>query len=247
MRTFLVADIHGRLGQLEDVMVRSNFDKKEDQLIVLGDVCDGGEHTKAVVTTLLQVENLIAILGNHDWWFIQFMSGQNPGRIWLNQGGAYTYKSYRKGVPQTHEKFFRSMLPYYEDDHGIYVHGGFNPRQGVQHTPLDVKLWDRDLIGFEYKRMIDRERWIGEGRDPQEFDDTNPHYYKGKKVYVGHTCTQLLTKKNLPIETPYVVDIDTGAGHGDKLTFYERDEGKYYQSYVWYKDRTSKSEPELPE
>jgi Icc-related predicted phosphoesterase len=43
---FCVGDLHGRAAAFEEVLKKCNFDFKNDTLISLGDICDGGRETK---------------------------------------------------------------------------------------------------------------------------------------------------------------------------------------------------------
>ena len=72
MRHFVMGDIHGAFHALKQCLERSSFDYKHDVLICLGDVCDGWPQTYECVEELLKIENLIFILGNHDFWALQW-------------------------------------------------------------------------------------------------------------------------------------------------------------------------------
>jgi serine/threonine protein phosphatase 1 len=49
MRTFAVGDIHGSHRALLQVLERSGFNREEDRLITLGDICDGWPETKKCI------------------------------------------------------------------------------------------------------------------------------------------------------------------------------------------------------
>ena len=90
MRTFVMGDLHGAQRALAQCMKRSGFDRRKDVLIQLGDVADGHEEVYECVETLLTIPRLIAIRGNHDQWFLEFIeTGYHPD-AW-HCGGAHQY------------------------------------------------------------------------------------------------------------------------------------------------------------
>src|ERR1700733_8341028 len=101
MSTFVMGDIHGAKRALKQCLERSGFDPVQDTLIQLGDVADGFEEVYECVETLLQLPNLIAIKGNHDEWFLEFIeTGYHP-TAWT-QGGAATAVSYLRRIGKEH-------------------------------------------------------------------------------------------------------------------------------------------------
>lgn len=193
-------------------------------LIPLGDVCDGGENTKGVVDELLKIKNRIDILGNHDQWFLEWMHQKSPGNVWLMQGGKATLRSYGykyfgedptlDKIPKEHKMFFENLKPWYEDSDAIYVHGGFSITKGIEKTSINDAIWDRELLNVEYARQ----------------KTGNGPLWTGKLICVGHSCTQVVSYNDKPILTPNVIGLDTGAGHGEKLTIMELPSRKYCQS-----------------
>src|SRR5690606_33663276 len=95
MRTFVLGDIHGAAKALEQCFERSGFDSRNDTLIQLRDVVDRDNEVFECVKILLQVNNLIALKGNHDDWFDDFLRTGTHPRDWT-YGGLDTVKSYLK-------------------------------------------------------------------------------------------------------------------------------------------------------
>lgn len=178
-RTLVIGDIHGNLKGLLQVLERCNFDNENDTLISLGDVVDGHSQSYEVVEELLKIKNLIAIKGNHDDWFNQWIkTGVNPSN-W-KQGQDATGKSYLRrldpkaqftyinrlgitmvrlipeDIPDTHIKFFENQLPYYIDkNNNLFVHGGFNRHYPIEEQG-DILWWDRDFWSqaLSYGNMV---------------------------------------------------------------------------------------------
>ena len=94
-RIFVIGDIHGAYRALMQCLERSNFDYEQDQLICLGDVCDGWPETRRCIEELLTINHLTYILGNHDTWTLDWMKTGNIENIWYVQGGEATIDSYQ--------------------------------------------------------------------------------------------------------------------------------------------------------
>lgn len=192
-RTFVMGDIHGAYRALRQCLERSSFDFDHDQLISLGDVCDGWPETKASIDELLKIKNLTYIFGNHDFWTLEWMKSGFVDEIWLGQGGAATIKSYTSGIPEAHIRFLEQSHLYKIIDNTLFVHAGFDQRHTLEEQGMNIFLWDRSLAfaaleGYEKKH----------NRKLTAFDE----------VYIGHTPIE----GNKPIQSGDVWLMDTGAG-----------------------------------
>ncbi len=168
MRTFVMGDIHGQHQSLLQCLERSNFNREDDHLIQLGDVIDRGADSYECIEELLGIKNLVAIRGNHDEWFRQFLhTGWHPAG-W-EFGGVDTARSYcrltgkdrliRKGssgwkipldpseVPLPHRQFFDRQVDYFIDgQNNSFVHAGFDRfRPFLQQASPSVYYWERSL------------------------------------------------------------------------------------------------------
>lgn len=226
MKTLVLGDVHGAYKALMQVFERSNFDKENDELIVLGDVADGWPEVNKCIDELLSVKKLITIMGNHDLWLLDwFVKGLTP-EIWTGQGGLASMKSYgyaRENVSPSHIQFFKDANYFYIDEKNrLFVHGGFDNKRKMEDQNPTVLMWDRNLIQTA-KAM---------------------HYYLSnfqrkvtqfEEVFLGHTTTQLFCKDCKPLHFCEVWDIDTGAGWSGKLTLMNVDTHEFYQSNYVYK------------
>lgn len=252
-RILSIGDIHGNYKGLKQVLERANFDNDKDTLISLGDVVDGHSESYEVVEELLKIKNLIAIKGNHDDWFNQWLeTGRNPSNWQQGQKATglsylaksrpdepwYTVKTTPGGgqhyiesimindIPDRHIEFFKNQLPYYIDnDNNLFVHGGFN-----RHYPLDeqgdILWWDRDLWSqaLSYKAMSGHTTPNGETYMP-------PFKMLGdyKEVFIGHTSTQFW-KENEPMNAANIWNLDTGGGWFGKISIMDINTKEFWQS-----------------
>jgi serine/threonine protein phosphatase 1 len=200
--TFVLGDIHGALRALKQCLERANFDYERDTLICLGDVCDGWPETKECIDELLEVRNLVYILGNHDLWTLEWMKTGKADPLWLQQGGKATLDSYQTGIRQTHLNFLEKALPYFISHNRLFVHAGINPTQSIKQQDEDTFLWDRTLahtaLDF-YNKGLNEKLTV--------YDE----------VYLGHTPISSLS----PIHACDIWLMDTGAGWSGVLSIME--------------------------
>ena len=243
MTTYVIGDIHGAARALDQCLERAGVNLDADRLIQLGDVTDSYPEVFECVETLLKAKELIAIKGNHDDWFHEFvLTGIHPYH-W-NQGGRGTLKSYLahvnkagqykssdggfitalspSDIPVRHRQFFdRQQLYYIDEKRRCFVHAGFKP--GVQfdrQNPVDF-FWDRTLWSNAYQhrlRTVNTDR-INPFGGVAEFSE----------VYLGHTPT-INWGSDLPLQAFNLWNLDTGAGHDGRLTIMDVDTQQYWQS-----------------
>ncbi len=242
-RVIVCGDIHGAHKALLQCLERSNFDYENDTLIQLGDVVDGWNEVYECVEELLKIKNLIAIKGNHDDWFNEYlMYGKHPVD-WL-QGGEGTLSSYCKHcessfmprmggftttlnnafIPESHIKFFRNQLKYYKDNqNNIFVHGGFDRHELLKDQKYDdVFWWDRNL----WSQALSVKSGIGfEGMPKPTLKIKEPC----NKIFIGHTAT-VNWGSDKPLKAANVWNLDQGAGFKGKLTFMDISTEEYWQS-----------------
>lgn len=212
---YAVGDVHGRLDLLSrmhaEIAAHRARRKPEDWRIVhLGDYVDRGPDSRGVVEFIRRAAaadpRIVALAGNHDLGFLDFLSEADPHGIFANYGGAQTALSYgakldfdslaefaishrvlAEAVPHEHVAFLRSLLFSFEIGDFFFCHAGIRP--GVPLAAQDPQ----DLT------------WIRE-----EFLGHSPLH--PKVIVHGHT----------PVLEPEVlanrVNVDTGAFATGRLT-----------------------------
>jgi serine/threonine protein phosphatase 1 len=198
-RIFVLGDIHGAYRALRQCLDRSAFDHEKDQLICLGDVCDGWPEIRGCVDELLRIKNLTYILGNHDWWTLQWMLSGKIEPVWYSQGGKATIDSYQNDIPTNHLTFFTDALLYYLHENKLFVHAGIDPLIPLEKQDKHVFLWDRTLAAL----ALDLYGYSSEGR-LSSFDE----------IYLGHTPIPF----SRPINSLGIWLMDTGAGWSGVLS-----------------------------
>ncbi len=170
--------------------------RSEDTLIFLGDYIDRGDDSRAVLDSLIELEQqhtCIFLKGNHEDMFLQAYEsmdrlGFNDSLVteemllWLNNGGITTMRDFGGGwPPDRYLAWFSKLRLFYETDTHYFVHAGLRP-------------------GVPPAESTDMERvWI---REPFLSSD----YNWGKRVVFGHTV-----QLGGPLVQPNKIGIDTGA------------------------------------
>jgi serine/threonine protein phosphatase 1 len=197
--TCVIGDIHGCSSSLTQLLHKVLH--RADTFVFLGDYVDRGPNSKEVVATILALQRtdrrVIALMGNHDFLFLQYLAGLDSA-LFLQVGGRQTLASYGltapinlvkpvELVPPEHISFLKSLPLLWEDQHAIYVHAGLEPGRHLSQQMSHWCLWAR-------KQFI---------HSTFEF---------GKPVVFGHTVFRD------PLLTPNKIGIDTGAVYGGRLT-----------------------------
>lgn len=249
-RTFAIGDIHGELEPLYDLLSTFPSLDEQDTLIFLGDYLDRGPCSKQLIEFLRHYlpnetpAKLVLLRGNHeDAWLRVIDDGGWPGFVSPAGNGCFaTLRSFTGGAhpladelptreesralmrgaffPEDVVMWLRSLPHFYEDEHAIYLHGGIPRVEGGFPHPAQ----------FEDKTPL---LWV---RPPEFFRE-----YRGKRVIVGHTCTE-----NLPPDASWfasdesthlwasegVIAIDTCCGRGGFLSAIELPALRAYESHA---------------
>jgi len=220
MKRFVIGDIHGHVKALEQCLVRSGFDKKSDMLVSLGDVCDRGRHVRESIDMLLEIKNLVYVLGNHDLWLLNWALDHTIDDIWLLNGGSQTMRSYTNGVvPDSHIELLNNAPSYFlTGDNKLFVHAGINPGLPLQAQKEEELLWNRE---FALKALEATE------------DPYNENITSYDEVYIGHTPTNIWDfNSSVPLQLNEVWMMDTGVVLKNRLSIMDIDTKQYWQSDI---------------
>jgi serine/threonine protein phosphatase 1 len=238
-----MGDIHGAHKALRQCLKKAAFDKEKDVLIQLGDIADGyNDEVDECVAELMTIPNLIALKGNHDEWFNQFiLTGYHPD-AWI-RGGASTARSYLRrlgkekmmlrtsnsyktalnpgDIPEEHRLFFHQQRLYHIDEwNNCYVHGGFDRGKPFKGQRPEVYYWDRDL-------------WLAALSFDSDGQRSTATPFKiitrFNNIFIGHTSTTNW-ETDKPMHAANIINLDTGAGASGRLTIMDVKSKKFWQS-----------------
>lgn len=216
-RRFVIGDIHGHFDELKELLDNVSFQFKSDLLICLGDLVDRGPNPLEVIEKLMEVKNLIHILGNHDDWCYQYLTTNKIPNGWTLQGGITTIKAYRDN-PQFKKKhidfFEKARLFHIDEKSRLFIHGGYNPAIPfeLQKDDKELIIWDRKLISAAIK-----------------LEQMNQHFSEFSEIFVGHTPTQVI-EETIPTQIANLWMMDTGIYKSGKLSIMDIETKEYWQS-----------------
>jgi hypothetical protein len=218
-RTLVVGDVHGCLGELEELLRAAEYRRGGDRLVFLGDLLDRGPDPVGVVRRVRELE-AECVLGNHEEKHLRYAAHEARRR---------TDRSYRNPMRPFDPKRAAEHASLASDDLAwiaglprslalgggwTAVHAGFVPNVPVSRQPPDwvIRLRYVDPEGRPVSR--DRgengepgvRRWAEAWRGPQS-------------VVYGHHA-QALAGPRLDEPSPGVrcIGIDTGCVYGGFLT-----------------------------
>ncbi|WP_243356904.1 metallophosphoesterase family protein [Bacillus litorisediminis] len=241
-RILAISDIHGCYDEFIQLLETVKYNPEYDQLILLGDYIDRGKESWKVVDKVIELVNggAIALRGNHDDWFLAFLSdpkeyafeyflegvgGFETVRSYLESKNIYGYD---KGIEEiatlirkhnTEHIGFLLNLPYYHEtkDH-IFVHAGFSPYYDDWRNNSEHEMtWIRDSF-------ID-----------------NPTHLE-KTVVFGHTTCRMLHNNDNIWFSEDKIGIDGGCVFGLQLNCLEISTKGYKQYSV---PKIKKSDDEI--
>lgn len=219
-RRLCLADVHGNYKALLQVLNKCNFDYKNDTLVCLGDIVDGYPDSKEVIDRLMMVEKLELVIGNHDMFFLDWLQIGDTKRLWLQQGGYATVKSFGiesplsgviPNIDNKYKEFFKKAEPYKIIDNKLFVHGGYAWNRPIEKQDKHDLMWNRDLF---YDAL----------------SNDNHMYIYGiyDEIYIGHTTTQEFSLE--PVNKHNVFMLDQGAGYCGCLSIIDIDTKEYWIS-----------------
>jgi serine/threonine protein phosphatase 1 len=220
-RFHIVGDIHGCVRELETLLTGLDV-SAGDTLAFIGDYIDRGPDSRAVVDLLLGLRaqsglRTIFLKGNHEDMCLAYVGRDGRwGESWRMNGGGATLRSYgvsdalqgaaaAERFPAEHLEFFESLDLTAVVDEFLLVHAGVRPSVPLGAQDPEDLLWIR-------------EEFIACAHEL-------PH-----TVVFGHT-----PQRQVLVDLPYKIGIDTGCVNGGRLTALEPHAGVVHQ--VTYGDR----------
>lgn len=173
--------------------------------------------TMPMGTLITRLDGKVSFTGN--CWFMSHIANGWAEDVWLRQGGEETRKSYKSNgyyygkFPDTHKEFFNDGCYYYELDHMLFVHGGFDYPKHPSECSIANLTWDRELIE-RFKNGLEVKEW--------------------DKIFVGHSTTEREGAEPVAYDSgegcAELINIDCGAGWKGRLCLYNIDTDEYVLS-----------------
>lgn len=173
---YVISDIHGEYDKFMKLLDQIRL-KETDTLYILGDILDRGPHPIRVMCELMEMPNVIPIVGNHELMAIKCLSFLckeitletideiEPGILddiscWMINGSTTTldeFYSLDKEMQKRVLDYIKDFETYAEltvngEDY-ILVHAGlgnFSPEKAMEDYSLYELLWERPDYGMQY-------------------------------------------------------------------------------------------------
>lgn len=200
---YAIGDVHGCSEELKALLRKLKLDR-ESTLLFLGDYVDRGPDGKGVIDTILdlsEIYNVIALQGNHEWLFTQYLANPKDAQVSSNfilNGGSSTLVSYSTDgvsftVPGAHRNFLAGLKLFHSTSTHFYVHAGVPPGFDFSRTEnLDEKT-AHQLLWIRSTFLDSKAQWP-------------------KVVVHGHTPVKAAEVH------PNRINLDTGCVFGGRLT-----------------------------
>lgn len=232
MATYVISDIHGEYQRLIKLLKKIDFNDS-DMLYLLGDMIDRGNKSLKILQFAMQHQNVIALMGNHEYMAIQplnWLSSNDISQLknmsadltkdfveWLNIGGQSTMTEFQALTHDEQEnilQYLNELLPYKE----LTVSG---QQFVLVHAGIDNFSKTKDLAEYNIEELI--------------FDKPSYYlkYFDDKYLVTGHTPTRYIREEELNLVRGIVdknghkydkifkannhIAIDCGCGYGGLL------------------------------
>ena len=202
-RIFVMSDIHGQYELFLKMLDKIGL-KREDLLVIIGDICDRGKKSYEIYMKCMKMiklgYNLKFILGNHEDMLLEDLENDYPIRYETEYSVFRNSKYFEnKDMKDWHEENFLEEIEWLvkwlkncpliiSGNENIFVHAGLDFKKVLEKQEKETVLWTRE------------EFWLMENVELEE--------YKGKNIYFGHTpnINGRISKK-----TDRIKGIDCGA------------------------------------
>lgn len=231
-RDFVVGDVHGCFKRLRAELEARHFDPRRDRLFAVGDLVDRGPESEQVLE-VVERYGIRSVRGNHEDAIVRWHGGEEQALSLLGNGANWLLDRAADDEWVDRIAAYMASLPYVieiETAHGLI---------GIVHADSPMSDWsalvheiERETAdGVTRKKVLwQRSRWKSPAAHPAPSRNTLRGLLNRAKasvrsqmhatgyvdnvtaVFVGHTPVSGVTARE------NVINIDTGAVYGGKLT-----------------------------
>jgi serine/threonine protein phosphatase 1 len=222
---FAVGDIHGCDGALAALM--GELKAFPYPCVFLGDYLDRGPSSVNVIEQLIEAKaerpDWKFLLGNHEDMFLddleadlEYFAADSAGEQYQKVGG----------VPSTHRQFLKNLIPWWQSEKFLFVHGGIakDVHLPVEQHELDELLWtyhiSRDWRG---KTIVRGHHVVDRPQQHHNQIDLDTGCCFGRYLTAG------LLDDTTGVMTGYIQAEDDGEIHNFSHLSLKKDKPKYWR------------------
>lgn len=212
MATYVMGDIHGEYGAFMDLLEQIQL-KETDTLYILGDILDRGPHPIKVLLKLMEMPNVICLVGNHELMALECLEflmkeitdvsideidSKTLDNLvtWQYNGSKTTIDEFRSLSREMQQEvlYFIKEFSIYEEvsvngkDY-LLVHGGLGnywPSKDIDEYSLKELIWDRAEYDIPYFEDV----YVVTGHTPTQeiIGNPRPGYIYQKNNHIAMDC-----------------------------------------------------------
>jgi serine/threonine protein phosphatase 1 len=201
-RLFAISDIHGCFKPFYELVTNTIRLTKSDQLFLLGDYIDRGQHSKEVIDFIIDLNkqgfNVTTLIGNHEVMLLNSYYNRELVAIWMMNNGASTLMSFGiediRNIDEHYLEFLKSLGYFKVVGNIIFVHAGFNDQAINPFSDKHSMIWESQ---HAYR---------------------NPLLY-GRTIIHGHRPNLISNLRKQIEEKSSVISIDTGCVYEKEMGY----------------------------
>lgn len=182
-----IGDVHGCHHALQRLI--QELEGLAYPCVFLGDYLDRGPSSIRVIDLLISAKkhnpDWKFLMGNHEQMFIEDLES---GTQAFDDDCALTEYSAYGGIPDTHERFIRELLPWHESKKFLFLHGGIasNVELPVEKHELDELLWTYKISPlWQGKTIVRGHQIVNKPRQHNRQIDLDTGCFMGRFLTAG--------------------------------------------------------------
>ena len=194
---YVIGDIHGCYNQFMEILDLIQL-KDTDTLYVLGDIVDRGPNPIKTLLKLMEMPNVVCIVGNHELMAldglrflntqittesVEAIDAETLGNLvdWQRNGSETTIAEFKLLDQEMRQEVLNFIMEFYmyeeltvNGQKYLLVHaglGGYSPEKTIEEYSLKNLVWDR----ADYDTQYFEDTIVITGHTPTKFIDGNPN------------------------------------------------------------------------
>ena len=164
MSTYVFGDLQGCYDEFQQLLEQTEFNPNEDQLWFTGDLVNRGPKNLETLQFIMNLDNPVIVLGNHDLHFLAVATGtHDPVSMDTIDDLLSSHQ-----LPEIIDWMRRQPLLHHDEKTGfLMVHAGVPPHWNLPICLARAREVESVLSGPDYKAFLE----VMYGNEPSHWDD----------------------------------------------------------------------------